>query len=246
VHYQSTDAQVCGQNEIRPVSLQLLKQGPAMPKKPVIVGSTVFASVGEAEKFIRTNVIAAHDGAPAIPVGPIHDFVEDLLNLHEDAIAKIGPGIDHFRVDPASAWKTAVPVKPSNRTLVVVRVDGTEEDWSWTGIVTKPTATTQVRSALRNAVYDIIQKMKSDAFTSGPVICARTGKAIGSPNEMQIRHHSLSFAKLTDDFAASIGGWGVIGTMSTGAGAEVSDPAIKTAWVAYFIANAVPSFELKY
>jgi hypothetical protein len=217
-----------------------------MPKKPVTVGSTVFDSVGEAESFIRTDVIAAHDGVPRIPAGPIHDFVEDLLNLHEDAIAKIGAGIDHFRVDPASLWKTGVPVKPSNRTLVVVRTDGTEEDWSWTGIVTKPTAITQVRSALRNAVYDAIQKMKRDAFTAGPLFCARTGATIGTPNDVQIRHHSPSFAKLTDDYAASIGGWGVIGTMSTGAGAEVSDPAVKAAWVSYFVANAVPSFESKY
>lgn len=217
-----------------------------MPKRRVTVGSRTFDSVGEAEEFLQTDVIAAHDGAPRIPIGPIHDFLEDLLNLHEDALAKIGAGIDHFRVDPASAWKTGVPVKASNRTLVVIRTNGTEEDWSWTGIVSNPKPITQVRSALRNEVYGSIQKMKKDAFAAGPLICARTGATIGNTNELQIRHDSPSFAKLTDDFAASIGGWSVIGTMSTGAGAEISDPAVRSAWVSYFEANAVPSFELKY
>ncbi|MGV8896243.1 MAG: DUF3223 domain-containing protein [Rhodoglobus sp.] len=217
-----------------------------MPKKPVTVGSTVFASVGEAEVFIQTDVIAAHDGAPRIPTGRIHDFVEDLLNLHEDAIAKIGAGVDHFRVDPAHIWKVGFSVNKNYRTLVVVRTDGTEEDWSWTGIISKPTAITQVRTAMRNAAYDAIQKMKRDAVAAGPVSCARTGVAVTSPNDLQIRHHSPSFANLTADFAVSIGGWASIATMSTGAGAEMSDPVIKSAWIAYFVAKAVPSFELKY
>ena len=217
-----------------------------MPKKSVTVGTTVFASVGEAEVFIRTNVIAAHDGAPRIPIGPIHDFVEDLLNLHEDAVAKIGVGVDYFRVDPAHIWKVGFPVNRSYRTLVIVRTDGNEEDWSWTGIISKPTAITQVRTAMRNAAYDAIQKMKRDAVAAGPVSCARTGVAVTSPNDLQVRHRSISFANLTADFASSVGGWTSIATTSTGAGAEMSDPAIKSAWTAYFVANAVPSFELKY
>jgi hypothetical protein len=220
-------------------------EGLPMPKRPVTVGSVVFDSVGRAKAFIQTDVVAAYDGATRIPSGPIHEFLEELLHLHEEATAKIGVGIDYFRVDPASSWKVGVPVRASNRALVVVRTDGTAEDWSWTGIVTNPSAITQVRSALRNAAYDSIQTMKRDAFAAGPVMCARTGVPIGMPSDLQIRHYSPSFAKLTDDYAASVGGWGAIGTMSTGAGAEIANPAIEAAWISYFVANAVPSFESK-
>lgn len=217
-----------------------------MPKRPVTIGSVTFDSVGEAEDYIRTNVIAAHDGAPRIPAGPMHDFVDDLLNLHEDAIAKIGVGVDYFRVDPASDWKVGIPVTSANRTLVVVRLDGQDEDWSWTSVVSKPSAITQVRSALRNAVYDAIQQQKRDAVAAGPVVCPRTGAVIPSASDMQIRHYLPTFARLTEDFSSSIGGWSAISTMSTGAGAEVSDSTVRAAWISYYVANSAPSFELKY
>ena len=211
----------------------------------VAIGGTTFATKGAAKDFIRTNVINAFDGVPRIPLGPIHDFVEDLLNLHADAVDKIGSGVDYFRVDPASVWKTGVPVKASNRTLVVVRNDGTAIDWSWDGIVTNPSAVTQKRTALRNAAYGRIQAIKLAAFSAGPVICARTGLPILGPNDAQVRYHRPTFAALTDGFAATVGGWPAITTTSSGAGAEVTSPSITAAWIKYYDANAVPSLELK-
>ena len=211
----------------------------------VAIGETTFASQGAAKAFIRTNVIDAFDGVPRIPLGPIHDFVEDLLNRHADAVDKIGSGIDYFRVDPASIWKTGVPVRASNRTLVVVRKDGTAIDWSWDGIVMKPSAVTQKRTALRNAAYGRIQAIKVAAFSAGPVICARTGLPISGPNDAQVRYRRPTFAALTDGFAATVGGWASITTTSSGVGAEVTSPGIAADWIRYYDANAVPSLELK-
>lgn len=214
---------------------------------PVTIGATSFASKGAARDFIRSSVIAAFDGAARIPVGPIHDFVDDLFNLHPDMADKIGSSaVDYFRVDPAANWKSDFPVKASNRTLVVVRTDGNSIDWSWDGIVTSPSLVTQKRTALRNAVYDQIQAIKTRAFATGPAICARTGVAISDPDLAQVRYLSPTFAALTDGFAASVGGWPAIITTSTGAGAELASPAVGAAWIAYFNANVVASIQLKY
>jgi hypothetical protein len=212
---------------------------------PVAIGGTTFATKAAAKDFIRMNVIDAFDGVPRIPFGPIHDFVEDLLNLHEAAVDKIGCGIDYFRVDPASVWKTGAPVRASNRTLVVVRKDGTLIDWSWDGIVTNPSAVTQKRTALRNAAYGRIQAIKRAAFSAGPVICTRTGLPILAPNDAQVRYHRPTFAALTDGFAATVGGWPAITTTSSGAGAELTSPSITANWIKYYDANAFPSVELK-
>lgn len=215
-------------------------------KIPVVIGATEFDSKEEAKRYIRVKVIDAFDGAPRIPAGPIHDFVEDLLNLHESATEKIGPGIDHFRVDPASDWKSGFPVKSTNRTLVVVRTNGDPIDWSWDSIVTNPSLITRKRIALRNATYDSIREIKQKALAAGPATCARTGATIAKIDDAQVRHHSPSFAQLADDFAATVGGWASIDTKSSGVGPEISDPSIEAAWVAYFDAHVSPSIELKY
>ena len=211
----------------------------------VAIGATTFPTKKAAREFIRTNVIKVFDGVARIPPGPIHDFVEDLLNLHPDAVDKIGSGIDYFRVDPASDWKTGVPVKASNRTLVIVRTDGTPIDWSWDSVVTDPSEVTQKRTALRNAAYPRIQAIKAAAFSAEPVTCAKTGLPIAGPNDAQVRYHRPTFAALTDGFAATVGGWPAIATMSSGAGAEVTSPIIAADWIKYYDANAVPSLELK-
>lgn len=213
----------------------------------VTIGGRTFASKKAAKSFIRTNVIDAFDGAPQVPFGAIHDFVEDLFNLHPAAADKIGTsGIDYFRVDPASDWKKGVPVKALLRTLVVVPTVGNPIDWSWDGIVTNPSPLAQKRTALRNAVYDRIQAIKVAAFSAGPVTCARTGLPISAPDEAQVRYHLPTFATLTDGFAVTVGGWPAITTTSTGAGAELISSTIAAGWIKYFDANAVPSVELKY
>lgn len=212
---------------------------------PVVIGGRTFDTKDAARDFIRTNVIDAFDGAPRIPLGPIHDFVEDLLNLHADAVEKIGSGVDYFRVDPASDWKKGVPVKASNRTLVVVQKDGTPIDWSWDGIIKDPSAIMQKRTALRNAAYGRIQAIKRAAFAAGPVLCARTGLLISGPDGAQVRYHRPTFAALTDGFAATVGGWSAITTTSSGAGAEVTSPSITADWIKYFDTHVVPSLERK-
>lgn len=212
---------------------------------PVTIGAMTFKTKEAARAYIRTNVIAAFDGDPRIPAGPMHDFVDDLLNLHPDAVEKIGSGVDRFRVDPASNWKTGVPVRPTNRTLVVVQTDGNSIDWSWDGIIKDPSELTQKRTALRNATYSRIQALKRAAFASGAITCARTGLPIARPEDAQVRYHRPTFAALADGFAATVGGWAAIATSSTGAGAEIADPLIEADWFTYYDANVVPSIELK-
>ena len=212
---------------------------------PVSIGGRTFATKDAAKAFIRSDVIDAFNGAPRIPPGPIHDFVEDLLDLHEDAVEKIGSGIDYFRVDPASDWKAGFPVKKSLRTLVVVHTDGTAIDWSWGGIIDQPSPVAKKRMALRNAAYDRIQAIKRAAFSAGPVTCARTGSPIAHPDDAQVRYRRPTFAQLADGFAATVGGWSAIATTSTGVGAEMTDPVIEAAWLTYYDANVIPSIETK-
>jgi hypothetical protein len=214
---------------------------------PVVIGSSTFQSKAAARDYVRANVIDAFDGAPRIPIGPIHDFVDDLLNLHPDATDKIGSsGVNYFRVDPASVWKVGVPLRASNRTLVVVRNDGSSEDWSWDGIITNPSPIAKKRTAMRNAAYDRIQASKRAAFAFGPIRCARTGATIANPDDAQVKYRSPSFAALTDGFASTVGGWIAITTTSSGAGAELAAPTMTASWIRYYDANAIPSIERKY
>jgi hypothetical protein len=213
---------------------------------PVSFGDFAFLTRDAAEGFIRVNIINPHIGLTRVPAGRIHDALVDLIQQHPQAGSKIGSGIDHFRVDPASTWKPAVPMKSTNQTLVVVRLDTTEEDWSWTAAVRQPSEIAQKRSAMRNVLYPRIQALKSAALLVGPVKCPRTGVLITSVSDAQIVHRSPSWAQITDDFATTIGGWTSLVTVSAGAGAEISDPAVRAAWEAYYDSHARPEIESKF
>lgn len=212
---------------------------------PISFGDFSFLTRGAAEEFVRSSIVAPHVGLAQIPTGRIHDALVDLIQRHPQALSKIGAGIAYFRVDPASAWKPAVPMKRTNQTLVVVRTDGTAEDWSWTASVRQPSDVAQTRAALRNALYNRIQAFKSAALLAGPVACPRTGATISSAADAQVVHRSPSWAELTDRFAAAMGGWSSLVTVSAGTGAELSDPGVRAAWDAYYDTNARPEIESK-
>jgi hypothetical protein len=70
-------------------------------------------------------------------------FLSDLLALHPDSAAKIGPGVRSFSVRPDGYGK---------RCFWLTRTDGTETDWSFVSCLRPPSTARDLAGALRNAI----------------------------------------------------------------------------------------------
>jgi hypothetical protein len=102
----------------------------------------------------------------AAPLGvemdrPEHEFLMELLARHPEAKKKVGPGVKAFRVT-TSEFK--------NRCFEVIRVDGTETDFSYLKCVSEKTAWSEFTEALRRSVKQQIWEAKEKVFLWDEVI----------------------------------------------------------------------------
>ncbi|OHD78285.1 MAG: hypothetical protein A2023_07220 [Sulfuricurvum sp. GWF2_44_89] len=114
-----------------------------------------------------------------------------LLHMHPSAKSKIGPGIKHFKV-----VKNA---QGSGNSFVVVRIDGTEDRFSYEKCITnqRPTKRSEVLEALRFAVRDQLFAFRRKLIL--PIECAISGNLIEKNEDLHI-DHKTPFSELVRVF----------------------------------------------
>ncbi|WP_123695919.1 DCL family protein [Agrococcus jenensis] len=214
---------------------------------PFIVPSRVFRSRTEAKNYIRDEILRAYDIRQAIPTDSVHhQLLLEVLELHADAVDKIGPGIVHFYVEETWRLPGREAVGRDQRALMVVRSDGKAVDWSYHHVIDSPTPAANVKSALAFALETSRLERRDADFASGPVTCAITGQVIPQKHQADTRHLDPTWHELTTGFVGTIGGWGAVETHSGKGGAfvgrDVEDVALRDAWLRYYAANGKPVY----
>ena len=146
---------------------------------------------------IRGILYAAPVGRPI--VGRDGEVLRALLERHPRSVEKIGPGVLWFEV-------RMNPEHPSQRSFWLVRVDGTQSDWSYLRCLNLRDQRALVLEAMRAAVVEQILAFKNAQFEQGTVTCAITGEPVSRDN-CHVDHAPPTFVALAETFAASYGGF---------------------------------------
>jgi hypothetical protein len=156
-------------------------------------GQSSYPTVASFREMVSFRILALPRHRPL--VGADHDFVMELLERKADWSAKVGAGIDHFRV-------------LSNGSGVEIRfrrVDGTEDNFSWRKAMSgyAPAAGAYINAALRFAVVEQVHGFKRRAFgTSMSVASAISGEILTWQNAEV--DHLIPFCEIRDAWTASL------------------------------------------
>jgi len=97
---------------------------------------------------------------------------------------------------------------------------------------------------LRAVINEDRLAFRDEAFSNGPVQCARTGVSITSLHDAEVRYVEPSWSQLAAGFAATQGGWGQIALTAGGGNTQIAgslaDPTQLQAWKDYWSLNARP------
>jgi hypothetical protein len=170
-----------------------------MPRGPVLVGSRSFALKKDVEQVCREILYRYEPGSRVIESAD-EQFLLDLLELHPQQNEKFGGGVAHFEV-------RANPRFVRQRTFYLVRVDGSETDFSFMKCLRPPSHRQLVMGAMRHEVSNQVYEFAEAAYSSGaPVLCAVTGQVI-LRTEAHVDHSSPTFLELAEQFVIEHGGW---------------------------------------
>ncbi|MBN1170874.1 MAG: DCL family protein [Micromonosporaceae bacterium] len=168
--------------------------------KPIVIAGRGFPTKKAAEDACREILYGYAVGQPVSNSEHV-DLLQALLMRHPHSDEKTGCGIVRFEVRQN-------PQFPSQRTLFLVRADGSETDFSFLKCITQPTQRHRVLDALRIAVAPQVIDVARRAFSSGnPVLCALTGQPLASFSEAHVDHGNPTFLQIAVNFASSQGGW---------------------------------------
>lgn len=126
----------------------------------------------------------------------------DLLQLHSDPTSKIGSGIEYWTVEyngPRNGGR--------HLGFYLHRHDGTEDDFGFSKVIKGDSPQNRVRGALANAIRDIMQQVRYEAFEHPPVFCARTKTIIKKREGAMVIHQEPAWGVLCDEFVRSRGGY---------------------------------------
>lgn len=163
-------------------------------------------------------------------------FLNSLIQKHPDAENKIGCGVARFEVRQN-------PIFANQNTLYLIRIDGTETDFSFRICVSgkHTTAWIDFCAAARFAIADQILVYKVMRFTSiDSPVCWITGEEL-NPDNCHV-DHVISFNSLIRRFVDEFTVDHVGAIRKSGDGDVVpqfADEAVRTNWQEFHRANAV-------
>ncbi|WP_225755214.1 DUF3223 domain-containing protein [Actinotalea sp. Marseille-Q4924] len=213
--------------------------------KPVNLPSKSFPTRAAAKAWVRDE-IKDHYSLESVVADPLHVAVLlDLLERDDDAVDKVGVGVKEFFIRRTALGKGRVQhVKHDARGVWIRRVDGTEEDWSYTSAIDQEGRQSDVKEALRAVLDEDRVRFREEAFAAGPVRCARTGELIPSRDDAEVRYGNPSWAQLTAGFVETQGGWDAIeltaGDGQVQIGGDLADAGQRRAWKSYWERYARP------
>jgi hypothetical protein len=155
------------------------------------VGTFTFGSKKEAMHAIRDIL---HNTQPDTHLtGADLELIVGLVNLHERADQKIGPGIASISVRVIEFGQPG---------FWIHRVDGTSTDISYRKALARPSRHGEVRAVMRRAVADSVVAYKRALFADrDTVLCPITGETLSrSHGEVD---HVKPFNRIADEFLAN-------------------------------------------
>lgn len=156
-----------------------------------ILGPVTFRTKGEAADAVRDVANRAEFNVPLH--GVEKELILELLDRHHEAARKIGAGIKDVVVRTNTYGQ---------RGFYILRVDGSETDFSWTKCLTPPRAIDRVRNVLRSSVLAQKLERRDEYFRSRDIApCELTGKTI-TAHACHIHHEEPTFADLVRGFLA--------------------------------------------
>jgi len=218
--------------------------------KPVDLPSMSFPTRKAAKEWVRDSIKDHYDLEEAV-TDPLHVAVLfDLLDRDDDAAEKIGTGVKEFFIRLTSLGDGHIRyVRRDARGIWIRRVDGSEDDWSYTSAIDQEGIQSDVKDALRAVINEDRLAFRDEAFANGPVRCARTGVIITSLHDAEVRYVEPSWSQLAAGFAATQGGWDQIALTAGGGNTQISgslaDPAQLQAWKDHWTQNARPVIVIK-
>lgn len=130
------------------------------------------------------------------------EFLRDLVALHPDAPDKVRAGIERFEVRK----------NMNNFGFWIIRIDGTETDFSFIKGLNGCGIEDLARSAMRNAVRDQLAPVREAAIATG-ACCPILGEPLTADN-CHVDHEDPLFIEIADEFAAAEGGYEHVATVA--------------------------------
>jgi hypothetical protein len=191
----------------------------------VRVGSEVFRTKKDLLAKLKKMLHAAELG---VELGePEHSFLLEMLKRHPEHKKKVGPGVRAFRVT-TSEYK--------NRCFEVIRVDGTETDFSYTKCVTEPTPLSEFTKALRKAVEKQLWEAKEKVFLWDETIpCPVSGETMTREQAVVEYVEPNTFDWIVEEFCVSerLEKNGLPMGPGPDGGIVLTDPALEARWQAF-------------
>lgn len=163
-------------------------------REPIIVNGQSFKTKKVLREYIRKIRDSYLDGQCLNEDD--FEFMLDLLNRHEEPEIKIGVGVAYMYVKTNEVFKR-------NREFWLVRIDGSETDFSFEICLKHETKLQKFKNACRTSVADIVMDFKKDFFdrVGEPSICPVTGEAMTLRRNSHVDHaHPNTFDKIVQDF----------------------------------------------
>ncbi len=174
-----------------------------MSAQPVCIGTRVYATKSAALDAIRCIRNEVYARTYTLPWED--SYLRDLIELHPDAEEKIGSGIDYFEARQNIGGTIG---------FWIVRVDGSETDFSFIRCLTPASHDVRVRIAMRREVRDQIAEYRSEFFSlDTDQRCPITNDRL-TPQTSHVDHYSPTFLNLAHAFAISIGGYPLIAVVA--------------------------------
>ncbi len=165
------------------------------------IGSREYPTKKAAQEAVR-DVLYGYSVGSIVDKEEHHLLLLDLLDLHEEADAKIGVGVESFVIAP--------PLQGPYPGFEVIRTDGTQIDFSYLACLSPPSYRKQVSSAMRVEVKDDVSAYFTSRAAANTLVSDESGRTLDLSDTHVSYYRGPSFAELAAAFAHDAGGWDTI------------------------------------
>ncbi|MFG2463370.1 DCL family protein [Streptomyces sp. NPDC048523] len=196
------------------------------------IGSREYPSKKAAQEAVR-DVLYGYSVGSTVDQEADHLLLLDLLDMHEEADAKIGVGVEAFAIAP--------PLQGPYPGFEVIRTDGTRIDFSYLACLKPPSYRQQVSSAMRVEVKDDVSAYFTSRVAANTLLSDESGRTLDIADTHVSYYRGPSFAELAAAFAHDVGGWDAIEltTSSDPGRGKFTDRALAERWREYHQEHAV-------
>ena len=196
------------------------------------IGSREYPTKKAAQEAVR-DVLYGYSVGSIVGKEEDHLLLLDLLDLHEEADAKIGVGVESFAIAP--------PLMGPYPGFEVIRTDGTRIDFSYLACLKPPSYRQQVSSAIRVEAEGNVTDYFTARVAADTLVSDESGRTLDLTDTHVSYYQGPSFAQLAAAFAHEAGGWDAIElTKSSDPGrGQFTDRQLAEQWREYHREHAV-------